>query len=402
MTALDDIVTEIRNGIDLEQSDRPLDRNMLPISRIETISEGVIDFSRVKYVTPTLRDRQKYQLQSGDILFSHINSPEHIGKTGLFRSNKPLLHGINLLLLRVDKAVCHPEYLNFYLKSFAVRARFRTRCKRAVNQASLNQDDILSLEVPVPDLPDQKRIAALLEKADRLRRTRRYARQLSDTFLQSVFVERFGKNESCDRRMIRNLLDDGAIRKIEDGNHGEIHPRAADFVKKGTPFLTATNVIDDQVLLERAPRISAVKAARLRIGWIQPDDVLLSHNATVGRVAIVPKFKGKVVIGTSLTFYRVNQKEFTPEFFAEALRARSFQAQLEKAMEQTTRNQVPVSRQKELLIPVPPLPLQQKFADIVRRFERLRSQQREAERQAEHLFQTLLHRAFSGEITSAN
>ena len=55
-----------------------------------------------------------------------------------------------------------------------------------------------------------------------------------------------------------------------------------------------------------------------------------------------------------------------------------------------------------LPVPVSPLPLQQKFATIVRRFERLRAQQREAERQAEHLFQTLLHRAFSGEITSAN
>src|SRR5438477_555837 len=105
---------------------------MVPISRIETISEGVIDFSRVKYVTPTLRDRQKYQLQSGDILFSHINSPEHIGKTALFRSSKPLIHGINLLLLRVNQQVCHPEYLNFYLKSFAVRARFRTRCNKEV------------------------------------------------------------------------------------------------------------------------------------------------------------------------------------------------------------------------------------------------------------------------------
>src|SRR5947199_1101704 len=169
---------------------------MVPISRIETISEGVIDFSRVKYVTPTLRGRQKYQLQSGDILFSHINSPEHIGKTALFRSSKPLIHGINLLLLRVNQQVCHPEYLNFYLKSFAVRARFRTRCKKAVNQASLNQEDILSLDVPVRPLSEQKRIAAILEKADRLRRMRRYARQLSDTFLQSVFLEMFGDPHS--------------------------------------------------------------------------------------------------------------------------------------------------------------------------------------------------------------
>ena len=164
---------------------------MVPISRIETISEGVIDFSRVKYVTPTLRDRQKYQLQSGDILFSHINSPEHIGKTALFRSSKPLIHGINLLLLRVNQQVCHPEYLNFYLKSFAVRARFRTRCKKAVNQASLNQEDILPLDVPLPTLPDQKRIAGILENVERLRAQQREAERQAEHLFQTLLHRAF-------------------------------------------------------------------------------------------------------------------------------------------------------------------------------------------------------------------
>lgn len=57
---------------------------------------------------------------------------------------------------------------------------------------------------------------------------------------------------------------------------------------------------------------------------------------------------------------------------------------------------------KDLPVSVPPLPLQEKFAQIVQTFERLRTQQREAERQAEHLFQTLLHRAFRGELTLQN
>ncbi len=53
---------------------------------------------------------------------------------------------------------------------------------------------------------------------------------------------------------------------------------------------------------------------------------------------------------------------------------------------------------KDLVIPIPPLPLQQKFARIVRQYERLRSQQREGARQSEHLFQTLLHRGFGGGV----
>ena len=53
---------------------------------------------------------------------------------------------------------------------------------------------------------------------------------------------------------------------------------------------------------------------------------------------------------------------------------------------------------KNLVIPAPPIPVQEKFAQIVQKHERLYAQQREALRQAEHLFQTLLHQAFSGEL----
>jgi len=63
----------------------------------------------------------------------------------------------------------------------AVRARFRTRCKKAVNQASLNQEDILPLDVPLPTLPDQKRIAGILENVER------QAEHLFQTLLHRAF-----------------------------------------------------------------------------------------------------------------------------------------------------------------------------------------------------------------------
>jgi type I restriction enzyme S subunit len=189
---LGDVVTEIRNGIDLEQFDRPTQTATWPISRIETISEACIDFDRVKYVSPTPQQVQRYQLRAGDILFSHINSPDHIGKTALFTDQSPLIHGINLLLLRADAARCCPAYLDALLKSPGVRRHFRVRCKKAVNQASLNQDDILSLQIRLPCLSEQQRIAGHLEQADRLVRTRRYALELTDTLLPSAFLELFG------------------------------------------------------------------------------------------------------------------------------------------------------------------------------------------------------------------
>ena len=394
MTSLDDIVTEIRNGIDLEQNDRPLDSDMLPISRIETISEGVIDFSRVKYAAPTLADREKYQLQSGDILFSHINSPEHIGKTALFRSNKPLLHGINLLLLRVDKAVCHPEYLNFYLKSFAVRARFRTRCKKAVNQASLNQDDILSLEVPAPDLPEQKRIAALLEKADRLRRTRRYARQLSDTFLQSVFLKMFGDPLSNPKHWGTDSLRSLCV-KFSDGPFGS-NLKSSHYTHEGIRVVRLQNIGVGDFIDDDKAFISRSHFADLAKHECVPGDVLIG---TLGdpnlRACLLPPSIPLALNKADCVQARVDEKRANRDYVRCLLNIPSTIHLAPGMAHGQTRTRISMGQLAVLPVPVPPLPLQQKFAAIVRRFERLRAQQREAERQADHLFQTLLHRAFS-------
>src|ERR1035437_1622824 len=233
---LGDVVTEIRNGIDLEQFDRPTRTATWPISRIETISEPRIDLDRVKYVPPTPQQVQRYQLRAGDILFSHINSPEHIGKTALFTGDGPLIHGINLLLLRADTARCCPAYLDALLKSSGVRLHFRMRCKKAVNQASLNQDDILSLQIRLPRLSDQQRIAGQLERADRLRRTRRYA--LTDTFLPAVFLELFGDPVANPRGWERARVCE--LGEVETGN---TPPReTADYYGSAIEWIKSDNI----------------------------------------------------------------------------------------------------------------------------------------------------------------
>jgi type I restriction enzyme S subunit len=177
---------------------------------------------------------------------------------------------------------------------------------------------------------------------------------------------------------IEELLQKKAILGMQDGNHGEQHPRQSDFVNKGTPFLTASHLFDNQVFLNLAPRISPDKAKKLRIGWIQPNDVLLSHNATVGRVGVVPHFEDKAVIGTSLTYYRLNPKWFSPDFFALVLSSQEFQSQLEQVMKQTTRNQVPITRQRELIVPVLPISEQKRIAAIAQKADRLRRTRRYA------------------------
>ena len=103
----------------------------------------------------------------------------------------------------------------------------------------------------------------------------------------------------------------------------------------------------------------------LTYGFIETGDVLLSHNATIGRVAVVPELSERVLVGTSLTYYRVNPGRLLPRYLAAYFTGRDFQNQLVAVMSHSTRNQVPITAQRKLTVVVPPLKDQAEIADFL-------------------------------------
>ena len=87
------LVTAIRNGTTATQNQSGVG---LPVTRIETISDGFIDYSRVRYLDVHSQDIDLYRLRTGDVLLSHINSVKHIGKVARYGGEYPLIHGMNL------------------------------------------------------------------------------------------------------------------------------------------------------------------------------------------------------------------------------------------------------------------------------------------------------------------
>ncbi len=133
-TSLGQELSICRNGLVCQQDAEPTEA--IPVTRIETIADGRIDWTRVGYALPE-DARTEYLVQRGDILLSHINSLKHIGKVARKTGDGPLIHGMNLMLLRCAEGL-DPGF------GFAVMAWQRTkvymerRAKKAVNQASLN------------------------------------------------------------------------------------------------------------------------------------------------------------------------------------------------------------------------------------------------------------------------
>lgn len=163
ITTLGSVLIRMTNGININQTDL-CSVDALPISRIETIANEKIDFSHVKYCIPSIEQEQKYLLKKGDILFSHINSDKHLGKTAIYMDDEPLIHGVNLLLLRSDENLYHNKCLNYLLKYYRYTGVFLNLAQRAVNQSSINQKKLSNLEIPLPPLEEQKQIAEKLDK----------------------------------------------------------------------------------------------------------------------------------------------------------------------------------------------------------------------------------------------
>lgn len=203
-------------------------------------------------------------------------------------------------------------------------------------------------------------------------------------------------------RSVRQLVEAGAILDFQDGNHGSLYPRVSDFGDTGVKFLTATQVFDNSVLLDEAPLLKQEKAKLLRIGHALPGDVLLTHNATVGRVAVLPEYDGDVILGTSVTYYRTNRSVVLPEYLCYFMQGQFWQRQLQSVMEQTTRNQVSVTKQVEFTVLVPPTAEQREIVRRVGVFFRLANAIEErvaaATTRADKLTQAILAKAFRGQL----
>jgi len=158
---LGDVLVCIQNGVNCKQ-----DKNGTgdKITRIETIANGQINYQRTGFAQLDERQKNRARLNIGDILFSHINSPIHVGKTAICESDEPLFHGINLLRLTTNSDV-DSRYFYFFLVSLFQSGYWKRVAKQSVNQASVNQADIKSVPFSYPPLAEQKRIVERLDKA---------------------------------------------------------------------------------------------------------------------------------------------------------------------------------------------------------------------------------------------
>jgi type I restriction enzyme S subunit len=150
-------------------------------------------------------------------------------------------------------------------------------------------------------------------------------------------------------------LQAAGILVVEDGNHGEYRPRRDEFVATGTAFIRAADMSDGRVNFASCERINDVALARIRKGIGQPNDILLSHKGTVGKLALVPDDAPPFVCSPQTTFWRaLDGQRLDRGYLYAFMRSRLFGDQLTAVQGETDMAPyVSLTAQRRLKIAIP-------------------------------------------------
>ena len=406
------ILSEIKNGTTTKQNKEFIGAK---VTRIESIQNNKIDFNRVGYIAEleSIKDSDWYI--ADDIAFSHINSAEHVGKTAIiYEDLLPLVHGMNLLRLRLNKA-CISKYFYYFSQSFQYKQSILERINMAVNQVSINQKQVGDIEFPIPPLAEQQRIVDRIESLfKKLENAKELAQNALDTFetrkaaiLHKAFTGELTaqwreKNGVGMDSWVEKLLKDTDI-EIIDGDRGTNYPKKEDFSTDGyCVFLNAKNVTKNGFVFEELQFISREKDQILRKGRLEKGDVILTTRGTIGNIAYfddsVPY--EHIRINSGMVIYR-GGKEFYKPFLCKLYQSDYILNQISSIKTGSAQPQLPIKIMKELKLPIPSFQEQQEIVSIL---DRLMENEQKAKElcdvitKVDLMKKAILARAFRGEL----
>lgn len=391
MTPLRKVAIFIRNGASIKQEDSA---GGDPITRIETIAAREVNLNKCGYADVSAEDYNKYILDTGDILISHINSTKHLGKCAIYKGKKEnVIHGMNLLCLRPNKKIADPAYVYFMLSSSLFLNQLPKITKNSVNQSSFNVKSFDELEIPLPPLEIQKQIAAVLEKADQLRKDCKQMEQELNSLVQSVFIDMFGDPVTNPKGW--EVKPFSAVADVVTGNtpsrgNSEYYGPYIEWIKSGninTPshYLTvATEYLSEKgKLVGRSVEPGAVLMTCIAgspecIGNIAIADREVTFNQQIN--ALVPK---KNLLNTEFLYVLIIVGKKI----------------IQSASTNSMKGMISKGKLEEVRLPYPSYEKQCEFSKKFKKLEVTVTEHSKQVIESEAIFNSLMQKAFKGELS---
>lgn len=332
--------------------------------KIESIdANGKFDKTKFAHISEECHvSLKRSKLQKNDILFSIAGA---IGRTAIVSEDiLPANTNQALAIIRLKKNNNDLNFIRYQLSSASVIKQTEKQ-KQGVAQLNLSLKDIGNLEINVPSLPEQKIIASHLDTIQSAIDNKKQQLTALDEMVKSKFVEMFGENPVESGKWKVGKLNE--ITDVRDGTHD-----SPSYYSEGYPFITTKNLIDGTIDYSTASLICKEDYEHFdKRSHVDDGDILMPMIGTIGGAILVKKDRDFAIKNVSLIKRRIDDMNFI--YLLSVLNSDFMNFHFEQFKIGGTQKFISLSLIRSLPIPVPPIELQNTFAEYVQKIDSAKS-----------------------------
>jgi len=369
-----------------------------PIITVEHLGENRILHQDLPRISDADKDRlSRYIMHNGDIIFSRVGS---VDRRALVRDDENgWLFSGRCLRVRPDKSRIDPEFLSWFF-GLEIFKDYIRRIAVGATMPSLNTELLSNVPVIVPSIPEQNAIAGILSALDDKIELNRRMNATLEAMARAVFRQWFvGANDIGDWK--ESSLEEIFGKKrdcVLTGPFGS-HLHAHDYREEGTPLILVKHVVDGHILEDRLPLVGDHKLREMKRYILEVGDIVFTRVGAVGRSAYIhPRHQGWLISGQTLRVRVPDKKKLNPRFLAQIYLEQSFIEMVEQNALGTTRPSLNTSILSSFKFVLPPIELQNRFAEFAEGLDNKVQQNLDESRTLASLRDSLLPKLMRGEM----
>ena len=336
-------VADFVNGAAFKPEDWGVDG--LPIIRIQNLTDSGKPFNYTERVVP-----DKLVVNPGDLLVSWSAT------LGVFQWNGPK----GLLNQHIFRVLPNDEVVdkNYLKHTLGQAINDMERHLHGATMKHVNRAEFLGTRIPLPPLEEQRRIAAILDKAGNLRQHAYGQLCHAKDLLASLFIKTIGEPLQNPHDWSTLPLAE-AVQAGTDVTYGIV--QAGEEFPGGIPYIRTGDIVDGEIDVSALRHTDPAIASRFVRSTVRTGEIIMSIRATVGTTAVVPP----CLDGANLTqgTARVAPgKNVNGVYLLQYLRMPSTQAWIQRQVKGATFREITLARLRELPVLIPPMAIQDKFA----------------------------------------
>ena len=385
MSKLKDICYDMHQGINTVADKVEYYETGYPIIQSKNITKGFLDLEDVRYVDEKTYNyyKEKYNPQEDDVLLANIGT---IGKSIIIKEKNNFLIAWNIFLIKINKEKMNPKYLKVFF-DYLFWTKYYDKFLTGGTVKFINKKTMGEIEVPNIKIEEQQRIANEIEEVQDIIQLKQLQLEKLDELIKSQFVEMFGdiENTQYDVMKLQELSN-----LITDGEH-----KKPNYTDEGKPFISVVNITTGELKFDNCKFVSEEDTLKFQKRCKpEKNDILYTKvGATYGRSAIVNTDKD-FSLYVSVCLIKPKNNLINPIFLNYTLRQPYVKTQADKCIKGIGVPDLHLIEIKNFNIIVPPIELQNKFAEFVKQIDKQKFEIQKSLDEIQELYESLMDKYF--------